>query len=111
MNIVKEERPAGGIRLSLREEGKEVGRAWLYVLRNDLHDRPFGFVEDVFIDASCRGKGYGTKLVEELIAEAKRQNCYKMVLTSRNVKPEVHRFYDKCGFAEWGKEFRLDLDQ
>lgn len=98
-----------GYRFSLIAEGEELGRAWLYILHNDLHKEPFGFIEDVYVDARCRGKGYGTELVEALIDEAKREGCYKIVLTSRNTKPEVHRFYAKFGFEEWGKEFRLPL--
>ena len=45
-----------GFRFAVHDDtdGREVGRAFLYVLRNDLHPEPFGFVEDVFVDASAR---------------------------------------------------------
>jgi len=109
MKIIKEERQASCIRFSVNEEGEELGHAWLYILRNDLHEAPFGFIEDVFIDEACRGKGYGTKLVEDMLAEAKRLHCYKAILTSRYTKPRVHTLYERAGFKDWGKEFRLDL--
>jgi len=35
-----------GIKFFVEENGKELGRAYLYVLRNDLHERPFGLLED-----------------------------------------------------------------
>jgi len=100
---------ADGIRLSQTVQGKEVGRAYLYVLRNDLHTQPFGFMEDVFVDDQHRGNGYGEALVKRVIAEAKRRGCYKLVATSRYARPRVHALYAKLGFADHGKEFRIDF--
>ena len=51
----------------------------------------------------------GSKLITAAIAEAKKQNCYKLICTSRYGKPEVHALYGKFGFKDHGKEFRLDL--
>lgn len=36
-----------GIRLSVSVNDLEIARAYLYVMRNDLHDEPFGLLEDV----------------------------------------------------------------
>ena len=44
-----------------------------------------------------------------LIEEAKNQGCYKLICTSRNSKPRVHSLYEKIGFKDWGKEFRIDF--
>lgn len=98
-----------GLRFSLTKNGKEIGRAFLYILRNDLHDTPFGFLEDVFIEEKFRGQGHGEKLVKAAIAEAKRQGCYKLIGTSRYARERVHEFYKKLGFADYGKEFRIEL--
>lgn len=101
---------ADGVRISLRAgDGTEVGRAYLYVLRNDLHTRPFGFMEDVFVDDKHRGQGHGEKLVRYVIDEAKRRGCYKLVATSRYGRDKVHALYAKLGFDERGKEFRIDF--
>lgn len=97
------------IKITANEDGKILGSAYLYIMFNDLHKEPFGFLENVFVKEGSRGKGVGSKLVEAVIAEAKRQNCYKIICTSRNEKPEVHKFYDKFGFKDYGKEFRVDL--
>lgn len=96
-----------GVRLSLTANGKEVGRAYLYVLRNDLHAKPFGFMEDVFVDDQHRGNGYGEALVKRVIDEAKRRGCYKLVAASRYARDRVHSLYAKLGFADYGKEFRI----
>ncbi|MEI7709173.1 MAG: GNAT family N-acetyltransferase [bacterium] len=97
------------IKVTAEENGKVLGRAYLYIMFNDLHKEPFGFIEDVFVEEGNRGKGIGTKLVNEVVAEAKRQNCYKVICTSRHAKTEVHGLYEKLGFQDHGKEFRIDL--
>ncbi len=100
---------AKGIRLSVMRDAKEVGRAFLYVLHNDLHKEPFGLMEDVFVEETTRGKGIGTELVQAVIAEAKKQNCYKLIATSRTERQTVHELYERLGFKKWGVEFRMEL--
>jgi GNAT superfamily N-acetyltransferase len=108
-DIAREERPARGIRFSIANEHGEVARAYLYVMTNDLHDAPFGLLEDVFVAESERGSGLGTALVNEVIAAAREAGCYKLVATSRASRPKVHELYERLGFANYGIEFRLNL--
>ncbi len=100
---------AQGIKFSIEKDNKEIARAYLYLMKNDLHNQPFGLMEDVFIDESLRGKGYGTKIVKELIKQAKKQNCYKLIATSRYSRDKVHKLYKELGFEDWGREFRMDF--
>jgi GNAT superfamily N-acetyltransferase len=100
---------AHGIRISITKNGTEVGRAYLYVMHNDLHDRPFGFMEDVFVDDSYRGQGIGSRLVHQIIDAANQANCYKLIATSRLSRPRVHALYERLGFTQHGVEFRLDF--
>ena len=98
-----------GVKLFVEKEGKEVARAYLYVLNNDLHDQPFGFMEDVYVSEELRGQGVGSQLVNTVIAEAEQRGCYKLVCTSRYAKEGVHKLYEKLGFSDHGKEFRVDF--
>lgn len=107
--IKKRKTRAKGIKFFIERNGKEIARAYLYLMKNDLHKRPFGLMEDVFVEESLRCKGYGTKIVKELIKEAKKQNCYKLIATSRYQREKVHKLYKKLGFKNWGKEFRMDF--
>lgn len=109
MDIKKKEISAQGLRFSLLENGEEVGQARLYILSNDFHKQPFGFIEYVFIRESEQGKGYGTAIVKELIKTAKEKGCYKLICTSRFPREHVHRFYDKLGLDKYGYEFRMDF--
>lgn len=109
MQLTVTRAPAQGIRITRAVKGKVVGRAFLYVLWNGLHDRPFGFMEDVFVEPEHRGGNVGTALVKRVIAEARRRGCYKLVATSRYEREKVHALYLKLGFKDHGKEFRIDL--
>src|SRR3989344_2758272 len=110
MNIIsKKENKSYAIKIMAEENNAILASAYLYIMFNDLHKEPFGFLENVFVKEESRGKGIGSKLVEAVIAEAKRQNCYKLIGTSRYENPEVHAFYNKLGFKDYGKEFRMNL--
>jgi GNAT superfamily N-acetyltransferase len=110
MDIQTKDVNASGIKLFVTQDGKEVGRAYLYLMTNDLHERPFGFMEDVFVDDSLRGGGIGTALVNAVVQEAKKRNCYKLIATSRYARPKVHELYVKLGWSDHGKEFRIDFE-
>lgn len=102
--------PCRGIRLSAKDEdGNEIGRVWLYVIWNNLHSRPYGYVEDLYVEEDARGLGVARELMRALLREADRQCCYKVIAGSRHERPHVHAFYEKLGFRDHGKEFRLDL--
>lgn len=109
INLSKENK-SYAIKVTAEENGMVLGSAYLYIMFNDLHKEPFGFLENVFVKEGNRGKGVGSKLVEAVIAEAKRQNCYKIICTSRSINLEVHKFYNKLGFKDYGKEFRINLN-
>ena len=98
-----------GIKFFIEQDGKEVVRAFLYILKNDLHDEPFGFMEDVFVAEEYRSQGLGTKLVKKVIETAKQSNCHKLIATSRHERAKVHDLYERLGFKDWGREYRIDF--
>lgn len=91
-------------------DGKEVGRAFLFILKNDLRNREYGFLEDVMVNEEYRGQGVGTKLLNELIAAAKEMKLYKIIGTSRYGREKVHTLYERLGFKNWGIEFKMYLE-
>ncbi|MCC6002773.1 MAG: GNAT family N-acetyltransferase [Thermofilum sp.] len=98
-----------GFRLSLKVDGEEVAHCYIYLVKNDLHDKPYALLEDVYVEEAHRGKGIGRRLVLEAIELAKRQNCYKMIATSRFGREALHEWYEKLGFRRHGLEFRIDF--
>jgi len=109
MKIERADCSARGIRFSISRDGAEVARAYLYVMHNDLHEEPFGLLEDVYVEESERGSGLGTALVEEVIDAASEIRCYKLLATSRTSRPNVHALYERLGFENYGLEFRMNL--
>jgi len=109
MEIKKSDQKSKAIKITAVEDGQVIGRASLCLIYNDLHPEPYGLLEDVFVEEKFRGNGLGTKLVEEVIEEAKKQSCHKLIANSRYSRPKVHELYEKIGFQDYGKEFRLDF--
>lgn len=81
-------------KFEILEENEVVGRAFLFLIHNDLHQKPYGLLEDVFVEEEHRSKGIG---------------CYKLIATSRFERENVHQLYENLGFKKWGYEFRMDL--
>lgn len=96
-----------GMKFSVEKDGKEVARAFLYIMNNGLRKDPFGLLEDLFVDEMLRGQGIGTELLNMVIAEAKKIGCYKLVATSRYERTAVHKMYEKMGFERFGLEFKM----
>ncbi|MEK7625706.1 MAG: GNAT family N-acetyltransferase [Patescibacteria group bacterium] len=108
MNIRKKKiKDSRAVKITVMDNGEEIGRVRLYVLFNELHEEPFGFMEDLFVSEKSRGKGVGEKLVTEAVAEAKKNNCYKFIFTCSH--PELFGWYEKLGFEKRSAGFRMDF--
>ncbi len=90
---------------------KEIARVYLYLLTNDLHQEPFGFIEDLYVEETHRGQGIGTQLIQHVIEQAKQHGCYKLICTSRHTREQIHLMYEKHGFKNYGLEFRMDFNK
>lgn len=111
MKLLKTPKKSSGIKFEIKDGKKIIGRAFLYLLKNDLHKEPFGLMEDVFVDEKYRGQGLGSELIKAVIQEAQKRKCYKLIATSRNSKPELQKYYAKFGLKVWGVEYRMDYDK
>lgn len=110
MEIIEQQQNRGyAIRFSAQDNGVEMGHAYLYIIYNDLHEEPYGLMEDVFVEETARGSGIGTVIVKQLIVKAKELGCRKLIGQSRYGKEKVHDWYVGLGFADHGKNFRMDF--
>ncbi len=109
IKIKKQVKALKALKFELKDGNKTVGRVFLYIITNDLHKKPYGYIEDLFVDESLRGQGYGKKLLQMVISEAKKRKLYKLVGTSRTSRTNVHTFYEKHGFKKYGLEFRINF--
>jgi len=111
MTIQREIFSAPAIRFSVWRDGEEVGHAYLYIMTNDGHEVPFGYLEDVYVSEVHRKCGIGNELVQAVIDEARKRGCYKLVATSRNdgTRETVHKWYIRYGFSSHSTGFRMDF--
>jgi phosphinothricin acetyltransferase len=84
--------------LAAMEEGSEivVGIATLVPVR--IPTGFYGRIEDVVVKNSYRGKGIGRKLMELLVAEARRLNMDWLTLTSKPERDAANHLYRDLGF-------------
>lgn len=100
------------VKLTARNNaGTIIGWAYLYIIFQDRHAEPYGYAENVYIVPEERGKGIGTDLIRAVVAEARRQGCYKVIGTSKTSNERAHIFYERLGFRNVGVEFRIDLKE
>jgi len=72
--------------------------------------RPFGVIENVVTHEAYRGRGFGTRCLEEATDIAEQRNCYKVMLLTGSEKNWKHEFYERCGFDKSEKTgFVYDL--
>lgn len=109
MHIQSIERVSTSIKYYIEEDGTEVARASIFLIQNDLHEEPYGFLEDVFVHEDYRKQGYGSKIVKHTIEEAKKLGCYKFCCNSEYEKERLHEWYKGMGFEDNGRFFRMNF--
>lgn len=112
MEIKKiEEHRCSSVKITVEDDGAVIAWAFLYIIPNDRHTEASGLMENVYVEKPYRGRGIGKVLVEQVIEEARQRGCYKLLGQSRYGKEDVHALYEKFGFHDHGKNFRMDLKQ
>jgi glucosamine-phosphate N-acetyltransferase len=61
-------------------------------------------IEDICVDNNYRGKNYGKNLMNHLIDEAKKKNCYKVTLYC---KEDLENFYKSCNMEKNGVQMAI----
>lgn len=80
------------------DKGKLVGFCSLTIKNNLWQAGNLGHVDELVIDKSCRGKGYGKKLIDSITQIAKDLKCKRIELDSAFHRKEAHRFYESIGY-------------
>ncbi len=91
-----------------RLDGKVVGTYALVFLPGLPHGaRDSAVVEDVVVEAACRGRGLGKRMMQDALARSRARACYKLVLSSHLQREAAHRFYEGLGFTKHGFSFLM----
>ena len=92
------------------ENSKPVGFALYFFNFSTFLGKPGLYLEDLFVEDECRGKGYGKKLLLHLVKIAKEKNCGRMEWSVLNWNEPAIKFYESLGakgMDEW-TVYRLD---
>ncbi|MFZ2555359.1 MAG: GNAT family N-acetyltransferase [Minisyncoccia bacterium] len=84
--------------LTLKDGTRIIGVATLYLMTQ--MGKSSGYVEDVVVDEAYRGQGLGAKLMNALIAEARKKKLGSIHLTSRPARVAANKLYQKLGFEQ-----------
>lgn len=66
-------------------------------------------IEAVRVASNLRSRGLGEMLIQWAIEQARSRGCRLVQLTSDNTRADAHRFYQRLGFAQSHKGFKLTL--
>jgi ribosomal protein S18 acetylase RimI-like enzyme len=91
-------------------DGKVTGTLQLTLLPGlSLHGMLRAQIEAVRVAAWTRGQGIGRKMIEWAVAEARRDGCGIVQLTSNKRRTDAIRFYKSLGFEATHEGLKLPL--
>lgn len=104
---VEETRRRRGDVLVADLDGEVVGVCQVMVFPHFQHTGSWcAELESVHVRSDIRGQGVGAKLLAAAEEIARREGCYRVQLTSRNVRDDAHRFYLANGFELTSQGFK-----
>lgn len=97
-----------GFRLAYLIDG-DVKAVAGYRVSEWLHAGKYLEIEDFVTNSTERLQGYGRKLFDWLVAQARLEGCSQLRLVSGLTRTDAHRFYVRQGMVHEAQYFSLDL--
>jgi GNAT superfamily N-acetyltransferase len=108
---VQESRRQRGDVLVAEKDGEVVGVCQVVIFQHFQHAGGWCCeLESVHVRSDCRSQGIGAQLLASAEALARDRGCYRVQLTSRNVRDDAHRFYLANGYDQTSQGFKKFFD-
>jgi GNAT superfamily N-acetyltransferase len=89
------------VHIAVTPSGEVVGYGVVHWLPTLFMPGPEGFLTELFVKRSARGRGLGAALLEAVIAEGRRRGCTRLSLLNNRRRESYRRgFYQKQGWQE-----------
>lgn len=90
-------------------DGAALGFAFVTLRPTPYFDGPICQLEELYVVPGMRGRGIGTALLSELVAEARRRGSEEMHINVDEIDVDARRFYERHGFVnvEPGRDYRM----
>ncbi|KVO26627.1 GNAT family N-acetyltransferase [Burkholderia ubonensis] len=108
LSRVVSQRSQGYCLLAAWDDRKPVALAGYRRLDNMIHGR-FVYVDDLITDKAERGRHHGDRLLSELCALGRTEDCGQLVLDTALANTLAQRFYFRFGLLARGLHFSMDL--
>jgi GNAT superfamily N-acetyltransferase len=106
-DAVEETRRRRGDVLVAVVDGEVVGITQVMVFPHFQHTGGWcAELESVHVRSDMRSQGIGAQLLAAAEELARREGCYRVQLTSRNIRTDAHRFYEAQGYASVSQGFK-----
>ncbi len=76
---------------------------WDYFVICDIEKDDL-YIAEIAIDENQRSKGYGTKIIEDIIAYAQKNGYKRVILDADFRNPKAKALYEKIGFKVYNKK-------
>ena len=81
-------------------DGKVAGFCAYAIVNNFWQEGRIGYIYAMVVDETLRGKGIGTKLINESLERARAKGLKRMELDSGFHRQRAHEFYERLGFEK-----------
>jgi GNAT superfamily N-acetyltransferase len=110
-SAVEETRRQRGDVLVAEDDGEAVGVLQVIIFQHFQHAGGWCCeIESVHVRSDLRSRGIGAQLLRAAEDIARDRGCYRIQLTSRNVREDAHRFYLANGYGQTSQGFKKFLD-
>lgn len=97
--------------LVAEEDGDVVGVCQVLIFQHFQHAGGWCCeLESVHVRSDRRSLGIGAQLLAAAEELAHERGCYRIQLTSRNVRTDAHRFYSANGYGQTSQGFKKFFD-